>query len=187
MPQSQERTDGRNGTARDTETTTSSNQNEAVFTHEPGVYQDYRDGLIEDIAVHYVRINRVAEQKVTRNKQHDDNVRAAELDFMRDLDTLITETAADPDLELKCCNKNNFNQITNEYKSVVRKLTHRWGITLVDDRRIVTKTHTTLRRTQRPTFLTSRDVYRRSNVLVAEHAHRHRQKIKNLLSRPQCR
>ena len=68
------------------------------------------------------------EQKATRNKQHDDNVRAAELDFMRDLETLIKETAADPVLiELNCCciEDNNFYQIHNEYKSVARKLTRR--------------------------------------------------------------
>ena len=77
--------------------------------HEPGAYlaipvQDYRDGPIEDIAIHYVRINRVVEQKATRNKQQEDNIRAAELDFMLDSETLIKETAADPDLiELNCC------------------------------------------------------------------------------------
>ena len=68
--------------------------------HEPGVYpaipvQDYRVGPIEDIAVHYFRINRAVEQKATRNKQHEDNTRAAKLDFMLDLKTLIKETAVD--------------------------------------------------------------------------------------------
>ena len=72
---------------RDTESTTSSNTEEAVTTHEPGAYpaipvQEYRDGPIEDIAVHYVRINRVVEQKAARNKQQEDNIRAAELDFI---------------------------------------------------------------------------------------------------------
>ena len=75
---------------RDTESTTSSNTEEAVTTHEPGAYPaipvlEYRDGPIEDIAVHYVRINRVVEQKAARNKQQEDNTRAAELDFMLDL------------------------------------------------------------------------------------------------------
>ena len=59
---------------RDTESTTSSNTEEAVTIHEPGAYpaipvQDYREGPFQDIAVHYVRINRVVEQKTTRNKQ----------------------------------------------------------------------------------------------------------------------
>ena len=65
-----------------------------MATHEPGVnpakpVQDYRDGPIEDTAVHYVRIKRVVEQKATRNKQQEDNVRAAELDVMLNLETLI--------------------------------------------------------------------------------------------------
>ena len=96
----------------------------------------------EDRVVHYVQINRVVEQKATRNKQQEDNIRAAELDFMLDLETLIKETAADPDLiELKCCIEDNiFNQIPNEYKTVATKLTYRWGITMVDDRIRVPKT-----------------------------------------------
>ena len=112
-----------------------------MATHEPEVYpaipvQDYRDGPIEDIAVHYVRTNQVVERKATKNKQQENNVRAAELDIMLNLETLIKDTAADPDLiELNCCiEDNNFNQIPNEYKSVARNLTHRWGITLVDER-----------------------------------------------------
>ena len=62
--------------------------------------------------VHYVRINRVVEEKAKRNKQQGDNVRSAELDFMEALETLIKETAADPDLiELNCCiEDNNINQ-----------------------------------------------------------------------------
>ena len=93
-PQNQDQTDVRNNTAGDNESTTSSNQVEAVATHEPGVYsvipvQDYRDGPIVDIAVHYVRINCEVEQKATRNKQQEDNVRAADLYFMLDLETLI--------------------------------------------------------------------------------------------------
>ena len=79
---------------RDTEATISSNTEEAVTTHEPGAYpaipvQEYRDGPIENIAVPYVPINRVVEQKAARNKQHEDNIRAAELDFMLVLETLI--------------------------------------------------------------------------------------------------
>ena len=69
-------------THKDAESTTSNNSEEAVATHEPGAYpaipvQEYRDGPIEEIAVHYVRINRV-ETKAKRNKQQD-NVRSAEL------------------------------------------------------------------------------------------------------------
>ena len=60
--------------------------------------QDYRDGLIEKIAVLYVRINRVVDGKAKRNKQQEDNVRSTELDFMLDLETLMKETEADRDL-----------------------------------------------------------------------------------------
>ena len=132
---------------RDTKSTTSSNTEKTVTTHEPGAYcaipvQEYRDGPIEDIAVHYVRINGVVEQKAARNKQQEDNIRAAELDFMLDLETLIKETAADPDLiELNCCpEENNSQQIPNDYKTVGKKLTHRWGIVMIDDRITIPKT-----------------------------------------------
>ena len=98
-------------------------------THEPEVYpaipvQNHHDGPIRDIAV--VRMNTVVEQKATRNKQQEDNVRAAELDFMLDLETLSKESPAEPVLiELNCCiEENNFNQILNENKPVAGKLTH---------------------------------------------------------------
>ena len=72
-----------NETYRDAESTTSNNSEEAVATQEPGAYpaipvQEYRDGPIEEITVHYVRINRILEEKAKRNKQQDDNVRSAE-------------------------------------------------------------------------------------------------------------
>ena len=105
-------------THKDAESTTSNNSEGAVATHEPGAYppipvQEYRDGPIEEIAVHYVRINRVVETKAKRNKQQEDNVRSAELDFMLNLETLIKETSADPELiELNCCLEgNNTNMI----------------------------------------------------------------------------
>ena len=127
-------------THRDAESITSNNSKEAVATHEPGAYpaipvQEYRDGPIEEIAVHYVRINRVVVTKVKRNKEQDDNVRSAKLDFMLDLETLIKETTADPELiELNCClENNNTNMIPNEYGTVAKKLTHRWGIIMIDD------------------------------------------------------
>ena len=100
-----------NNENRDTESTISSNTEEAVTKHEPGSYpaqpfQECRDGPIEDIAFHYVRINRVVEQKAARNKQEEDNIRAAELDFMLDL-----ETAAGPDLiDMNCCLEENTSQ-----------------------------------------------------------------------------
>ena len=131
---------------RDTESTTSSNSGEAVTTHEPEAspaipVQVYRDGPIEDIAVHYVRTNRVVEQKASRNRQ-EDSIRAAELDLMVDMETLIKETAADPDLiELNCCiENNNSNQIPHDYRTAAKKLTRRRGIIMVDDRIIKPKT-----------------------------------------------
>ena len=96
---------------------------------------------MEDIAVHYFRINRVVERKPTRTKQQANKVRAAKLDFMLDLETLIKELALDPDLiELNCCiDDNNYNQNPKDYKTVVKKLTHRWGKIKVDDRILVSK------------------------------------------------
>ena len=41
---------------------------------------------------------------------------------------------------------NNTQAIPDDYKQVAKKLTHRWGITMVDDRIIIPKS---LRRTQR--------------------------------------
>ena len=100
--------------------------------------QEYRDGPIEQIVVHYVRINKIIETKAPRTRQQEDNIRSAELDFMLDLETLIKKTAADPDLiEVQCCiEDNNIKAIPEDYKQVARKLTHRWGITMVDDRMV---------------------------------------------------
>ena len=71
----------------------------------------------------------------------EDNIRSAELDFMLDLETLIKETAADTELiEIQCCiEDNNTQAIPEEYKQVAKKLPHRWGITMVDDRIIIPK------------------------------------------------
>ena len=60
---------------------------------------------------------------------------------MLDLETLIKETAADPDLiELQCCvEDDNLNQAPEAYKLIIKTLIHRWGITMIDDRIIVPK------------------------------------------------
>ena len=81
-------------TNKETESTVSSTPEEPVTTQEPGAYpaipvQEFRDGPIGEIAVRYVRINSVIENKAIRKKKQEDNVRAAELDFMLDLETLI--------------------------------------------------------------------------------------------------
>ena len=105
-----------------------------MATHEPADHpaipvQEKRDGPVKEIAVHYVGINRIVEQKAKRNRQQENNLRSAELDFMLDLETLIKETAADPDLiELNgCIEYNNKEQIPQNYKTVDKKLTQRWG------------------------------------------------------------
>ena len=154
----------RTETNRDTESTASNNSEEAITTHEPGTYpaipvQEYRDGPIEETAVHYVRINRVVEEKAKRNKQQEDNNRSAELDFMLDLETIIKETAADPDLiELNCCiEDNNLEQIPQNYRTVAKKLSHRWGIIMVDDHIVVPKSLRYAGSTKRTTLWTSRD------------------------------
>ena len=119
-----------------TESTASSSPEEPVTIQEPGAYpaipvQEYRDGPIEEYAVHYVRINRIIESKAVRNRQQE-NVRSAELGFMLDLETLIKEMATDPYLmKLKCC--------LEDYKQVAKRLTHRCGITMVENRIIVSK------------------------------------------------
>ena len=128
-------------TAQNTESTVYSSPEEPVTTQEPGSYpaipvQEFRDGPIEEIAVHYARINKVVESKATRNRHQKDNIRSTELDFMLDLETLIKETAADTDLnEVQCCIEDDNKQaIPEDYKRVAKKLTHRWGITMVEDR-----------------------------------------------------
>ena len=104
---------------RDAGSTALTNTDEAIASHKPGAYpakteQNYRYGPIDKIAVHYVRLNRMVERKTKRNKQHEDNVRSTELDFMLDLQILFKETAIDPDLiELNCCiEENNTSQKT---------------------------------------------------------------------------
>ena len=86
-----------------------------------------------------MRIKNIIEPKAPRNRQQEDNIRSGELDFMLDLETLIKETAADPDLiEVQCCiEDNNIQAIPEDYKQVARKLTHRWGITMVNARIII--------------------------------------------------
>ena len=87
------------------------------------IVQEYRNGQIEEIAVHYVGINCIVEEKAKRNKQQEDNVRSAELDCMLNLETLIKETAAYPEfIELNCClEDNNTNLIPNDYRTVAKK------------------------------------------------------------------
>ena len=133
-----------NETNRNTESTTSNNSEETVVTHERRHIPSNTGPRIQrrtnrKIAVHYVRINRVVEEKAKRNEQQEDNVRSAELDFMLDLETIIKETAADLDLiELNCCiEDNNTDQIPHNYRTVDKKLTHRWGVIMVDDRIVV--------------------------------------------------
>ena len=60
--------------------------------------KEYRDGLIDEIAVHYVKLSRVVEEKAKRNKHQEDNVRSAELDFLLDLETLIEKQQQIPTL-----------------------------------------------------------------------------------------
>ena len=66
-----EETHRENETHRDAESSICNNSEETVATHEPGAYlalpvQEYRDGPIEEIAVHYELINRVVEQNETQ-------------------------------------------------------------------------------------------------------------------------
>ena len=70
----------KNEAQRDAKSTTSNNSEETVATHELGAYhaipvQEYRDCPIEEIAVHYVSINHVVEEKAKRKKQQEDDVR----------------------------------------------------------------------------------------------------------------
>ena len=98
--------------------------------------QEKGDAPIEEIAVHYDRMNRIIENEAVRNRQQEENVRSAELDFMFDLKTLIKETAANPDMidVQYILYDNKLQQIPEEYKQVAKRRTHRWGITMVDDR-----------------------------------------------------
>ena len=130
----------------DTESTVSSTRDEPTITQEPGTYlaipvKDYRDGPIEEIAVHHLRINRVIENKAIRNRQQEENIQTTELDCLLYLETLIKETAADPELiEVQSCLEDNSTlAFLEDYKHVAKKLTHSRGITIVDDRIIVSK------------------------------------------------
>ena len=96
-----------------------------MITEEPGSYpaipvQDNRGGPIEETAVHYVRINKIIETKDPRNRQQEGNTRSGELDFMLNLETLIEETAPDPNLiEVQCClEDNNIRAIPEDNKQV---------------------------------------------------------------------
>ena len=58
---------------------------------------------------------------------------------MLDLETLNKETSTDPDLiELHCCiEDDNLDQAAEAYKLIIKRLTGRWGITMVHDRIII--------------------------------------------------
>ena len=60
---------------------------------------------------------------------------------MLDLETIIKKTVADHDLiELNCCIEDNkLDQIPQNYRTVAKKLTNRWGIILVDDCIVIPK------------------------------------------------
>ena len=105
----------------------------AVKVHE------YGDG--ESKIISYIRINRVAETNFTSTQRAEENVRKAEMDFMLDLQSIIKETAADPEiLKVKLClERDRKEQIPEEYKGVAKKLTTRGGELLVDDRIVVPK------------------------------------------------
>ena len=64
---------------------------------------------------------------------------SVELYLLLDLETLVKETAADPDLkEVQCCLEDNKPlQIPEDYKQVRKRLRQRWGITVVDERIII--------------------------------------------------
>ena len=101
--------------------------------------QEYRDGPIEEVAVHCARINR---STPTARGQHP-ICRARFHARSRNRDT---NTAADPDsIEIKCClEEKSLQQNPEDYKQVAERLTHRCGITLVDGRDFLPKTYDTL-------------------------------------------
>ena len=66
---------------------------EPLTMKEPGSYpaipvHEYREGPIEEIAVHQVRINKIEEKKQPRNEVQDDNSRSAALHSMLDVHTV---------------------------------------------------------------------------------------------------
>ena len=85
------------------------------------------------------KIESVIEINETPNRKQKDDVRSTELDFMLDLETLTKETEAVLDLfyEQCCPEDSELQQIPEDYKQVAKRLTHRWGITMVDVRIIV--------------------------------------------------
>ena len=86
-----------------------------------------------------MRINGVVEEKTNRNKQQEDNVRSAELDFLLGNNNLGNGRRSVL-IELNCCiEDNNTEQVPHNYRTVAKKLTHRWGIMMVDDRIVVPK------------------------------------------------
>ena len=81
--------------------------------------------------VNYERINRSVEKKAARNRKQEHAIYfwSSEKDFMVNLQTLIKEADADPDLiELQwCLEENNSQQILNDSKQVAKKLINRRG------------------------------------------------------------
>ena len=99
-------------TSKYSKSTASSNPEESITYHELGACQaipveDFCDGPMEAIALHFARIDRV-EDNALKNKKQEDNVRSTEVDFMLNLEILMKETATHPDfIELQCCLEDN--------------------------------------------------------------------------------
>ena len=78
--------------------------------------------------------------KLTSDKKiTEKNIKKAEFEFIMDLKTIISKTAADPELThvRNSIRREDREIIPDGYKSVFDKLSIRWGLVFVDDQIVV--------------------------------------------------
>ena len=87
----------------------------------------------------YIQINHIVGKLTTNKKSTEDHIKRAEFEFMLDLKTLTSETAIDPELTRvrNSMPREDRETIPDGYRTVLDKLSIRWGLIFVDDQIVI--------------------------------------------------
>ena len=82
----------------------------------------------------YIKINHIVGKLTANKKATGDDIRKASFEFMKDLKTLISKTAIDPELTRvrNGMRREDKKTIPEGYKALFDKLSIRWGLIFVD-------------------------------------------------------
>ena len=88
---------------------------------------------------HYIQISHIVGKLSGNMKNTEDTIKKAKFDFMLDLKTLISKTAIDPELtRVRASMRREDRDTTPDgYRSVLDKLSIRWGLVFMDDQIVV--------------------------------------------------